>query len=387
MMQRLLTIALSGLALAALAVPAQALPRMTLTTSSRCSNCHINPQGSGPRNAMGFYATAANGAVTWDKLGWQKFHELSDNTFFGEKLEIGGDLRLQMAKLGQPRWDTNGKIVEPDRMFIPMQDQVGINYKALPWLSVAASFNPIGFLKSYAGQSLYDGWVQIQPSVELPRLRVGMIQPGFGVRYDDHTLVIRRNPFALGTPILPPFYNDLGAELAYEGLHWLSLDVSAVWANNLHLANPDGVGSGQLALSARATLYPQTQDWGVNSWLGASYLQSDKLTMYGGHVGLGKSYWGSIMGEAVWSQVAFGRETFSTLVQVDHPVKEWLVLTGRWETGNGRSPGLAEADVQSYVAGIQFIPLPNIELRPEYRYLKTSTYLLAQYTLQLHAWF
>ncbi len=387
MMQRHLFAAVFCLTLLGLTGTAQALPRLTLTTGARCSNCHINPQGSGARNAMGFYSTAANGMVTWDKLGWQKFHDLNDPSMLDGKLEIGGDLRLQMAKLGAPRWDAAGKIVDPSRMFIPMQDQVGVNYKALPWLSIAASFNPIGFVKSYQGQSLYDGWVQIQPSVELPRLRVGMLQPGFGVRYDDHTLMIRRNPYALGTPILPPNYADLGAELAYEGLHWLSLDVSAVRATNLHLANPDAVADGKLALSARATLYPQIEDLGINTWLGGSVLRADKLTMYGTHIGIGKSYWGTIMAEGVWTQVAYGRETFATMLQVDHPLKEWLVLSGRWETGTGRMPGMAQADAQSYVAGIQFIPFPNIELRPEYRFLKTNTYLLAQYTLQLHAWF
>lgn len=366
---------------------AQALPRFTLTTSSRCSNCHVNPQGSGPRNEMGFYSTLGNGAVGWDKLGWQKLHDLSDNTFLDGKLTVGGDLRLQMAKLGAPRWGADGKLVEPSRLFIPMQDQIGAAYKATAWLTAAASFNPLYYVRNYAGQTPFDGWLQVQPSFELPRLRLGMIQPGFGVRYDDHTLLIRRNPYALGKPIVPPMYNDLGAEVSWEGLRWLSVDASVTYGKNLALANPDAIDGPKPVYSGRLTLYPETQDWGFNTWLGASMLMSDKLTMRGAHFGIGKSYWGTIMAEAVMTDIAFGRSTVGMLAQASHPLKEWLVLEGRWERTSGYDPGKANALAESWVAGIQFIPLPYVELRPEYRWLKTDTYKLAQYTLQMHFWF
>jgi hypothetical protein len=36
---------------------------------------------------------------------------------------------------------------------------------------------------------------------------------------------------------------------------------------------------------------------------------------------------------------------------------------------------------------LQFFPLPYIELRPEYRYMRTEEYAMGQYALQLHLYF
>ena len=44
-------------------------------------------------------------------------------------------------------------------------------------------------------------------------------------------------------------------------------------------------------------------------------------------------------------------------------------------------------DAQAVVAGVQWMPFPMIELRPEYRYLDTTAYRMAQYTLQVHLFY
>ena len=49
--------------------------------------------------------------------------------------------------------------------------------------------------------------------------------------------------------------------------------------------------------------------------------------------------------------------------------------------------GSQTAETRALVAGLQFEPLPFVELRPEYRYLVTDDYTLGQYTLQLHLFF
>lgn len=364
---------------------AEALPRMTLTAGSRCSNCHVNPQGGGLRNDMGFYALAQSGMVTWDKVGWQKFHDLSDNQAMDGRLTYGFDYRGVVAKLGAPRWGSDGQVVEPSRIAIPMQFSPALAWKITDWLSATASMNPLWFYRSYSGQSPADGWLQIKPAPTLPSVRVGMIQPSFGIRHDDHTLLLRRHPKALGQPLMPPAYADPGAELNWEPLHWLSVDAAALWGRNLSLADK-AIAKDQPVFSGRLTLWPQVLDWGLNSWVGASALVADGVSTFGGHAGLGKGSLGSLVGELVFSKSRGDRQILSTLVQLSHPVKDWLVLEARWEQSRSSEPGQSDGEATTYVAGVQWMPLPNLELRPEYRWLDTKDYLLAQYTLQFHLW-
>lgn len=369
-----------------LASTAHALPRMTLTAGSRCSNCHVNPQGGGLRNDMGFYALAQAGMVTWEQVGWQKFHDLSDNQALDGRLTYGFDYRGVLAKLGAPRWGSDGQVVEPARIPVPMQLTPALAYKITDWLSATASVNPLWWVRNYPGQSPADGWLQIKLAQGMPSLRVGMIQPSFGIRHDDHTLLLRRNPKTLGQPLLPPSYADPGAEVTWEPTHWLTVDAAALWGRNLALADPTALAADKPVFSGRLTLWPQVLDWGLNSWVGASALMADGSTLLGGHLGLGKNYWGTVIGEAVWSKTRGDREILSTLVHVSHSIKDWLVLEARWERSQSTQPGQADGEATSYVAGIQWMPLPNVELRPEYRWLDTKDYLLAQYTLQFHLW-
>ena len=40
-----------------------------------------------------------------------------------------------------------------------------------------------------------------------------------------------------------------------------------------------------------------------------------------------------------------------------------------------------------YVAGVEFFPLPGVELRPEYRLIDTLDYRFGQATLQVHLFY
>ncbi|MBM4344785.1 MAG: hypothetical protein FJ100_15570 [Deltaproteobacteria bacterium] len=368
---------------------ADALPRMTLMAGSRCSNCHVNPQGSGTRTEFGFYSMAQNGAVTWDKLGWQSFHDLSDNRLFDGRLTLGMDLRSQMAKFGVPRWD-NGVQVNPSRQIFPMQQNLGAAFKIAEWLSVAATGNLAHFFKKYAGQTPFDGWVRVAPDPELPSVRVGMIQPSMGIRHDDHTILLRRNPFQPALPLFAPNWNELGAEVSYEGLHWLSVEAGAFKADNLSKSCAGTVKADDLVFSGRLTLWPQSLDLGVNAWLGGSFLKAGQLTAMGGHLGLGKTYWGSLMGEVLMTKSAQNQEVMSALVHAAYPLYDWLVFEARYEVSKatkGSGAKTDQTDMTAVVAGVQFVPLPNVELRPEYRLLQNEAWTIGQWALQMHVWF
>jgi hypothetical protein len=430
--------------LALVAMPAQALPRFTLDAGSRCSNCHVNPQGGGLRSNSGWYMmnTTSTGMVTWDKLGLKSVHEAESNTFLNGKLTIGGDLRIQEARMGHPTPDSPGL---PDRMWVPMQMTPAADFKASKTVSVTASVNLAGVYYQtvmgsaiYPGQSNYDGWIRwapqreepapteaapadsapstggdddfdtpapaapvaAEPPIGLPSVRVGMLQPSFGIRHDDHTMLIHGRPDNFKQPVLPAFYNDVGGEVNWEGLHWLSVDAGAYWPRNFSEArfgitpsggapSPEKTSATKLPLtSARVTFWPRIDSVGVNFWAGASAMYTPNFVIEGGHFGVGKTYWGSLMAEATHARddiQALSR--YAWLVQADYPVKPWLTLEARYEQSHQQMDSGKIADAQAVVAGVQWLPFPMIELRPEWRYLDTNDYRIAQYTLQIHLFY
>ena len=435
-------------AIALVALPAQALPRFTLEAGSRCSNCHVNPQGGGLRSNSGWYMmnTTTAGMVTWDKVGLKSVNEAESNTFFNGKLTLGGDLRIQEARMGHPTADAPGL---PDRMWVPMQMTPAAELKVASTVSVTASANLAGIYYQsvmnspiYPGQSNFDGWIRwtpqrdvsavaeappaeatpaagadddfdappatapaaAEPPVGLPSVRVGMLEPSFGIRHDDHTLLIHGRAENMKGPVLPAFYNDVGGEVNWEGLHWLSIDAGAFWPRNFSEARFGTATSGVAARnrtdaagkplgSARVTFWPRIDSIGVNMWAGGSTMYTPNFLIEGGHFGIGKTYWGSLFLEGTHSRdeiLAVSR--YAWMVQADYPIQPWLTLEARYESSHSTADATPIAapkltDVQAVVAGIQWLPFPMIELRPEWRYVNTADYSMAQYTLQIHLFY
>ncbi len=441
MLKRLLQ-SLLVVSFALIALPAQALPRFTLDAGSRCSNCHVNPQGGGLRSNSGWYMmnTTRSGMITWDKLGLQKVNDAESNTFFDGRLTLGGDLRIQEAQLGRPIVNDAGITTVPDRMWVPMQMTPAADVKITKTFSATASVNLAGVYYQtvmgssiYPGQSNFDGWIRwtpersvpavveaapaavdpsappvdefdapapeapvaAAPPVGLPSVRVGMLEPSFGIRHDDHTLLIHGSAANLRQPVLPAFYNDVGGEVNWEGVHWLSIDAGAFWPRNFSEArfgtNPsqNKTDAAQKPLgSARVTFWPRIDSVGVNFWAGASTMYTPNFLIEGAHFGIGKTYWGSLFAEATHSRddtLALSR--YAWMVQADYPIKPWLALEARYETSHAATDSGKATDAQAVVAGVQWMPFPMIELRPEYRYLDTTAYRMAQYTLQVHLFY
>lgn len=433
-----------------LALPAHALPRFTLAAGSRCSNCHVNPQGGGLRSSSGWYMmnTTSAGMVGWDKLGLPGLHKVQSNTFFDDRLTLGGDFRLQAARQGIPTVQDDGSSKLPPWTWIPMQLNPGAEFKFTKTVQVVASINAMGFYfpdDVYPGRSNYDAWIRwtpqrdapdpveapppandatpsgdddfdapleapaakSSPQIGLPSLRVGVLQPSFGIRHDDHTLWIRGNAFNRKTPIMPPNYNDLGAELTWEGVHWLSVDVGGFWPRNFSAArfgevpsttvdSATGVSPAQqkeAALkkpmgSARVTFWPRIDSVGVNFWAGASALYTPNFFMQGGHFGVGKTYWGSLIAEVTHSRDdVLQQARYAWLLQADYPIVEWLTAEARYEQAHATPDAGATQDLQAVVVGLQWLPVPMLELRPEYRYLDTNSFRFAQYSLQIHVFY
>ncbi|MCO4763056.1 MAG: hypothetical protein KC502_16180 [Myxococcales bacterium] len=401
---------------------AHALPRMSLTAGSPCATCHVTAQGGGARNEIGWSTQLFTRMVGFEKVGMASWDEAETNTMMDGKLAIGIDLRSQIARLGKPKAKTDGTSTpgfnkgfveadKPDLIMIPMQFQPYVSVMPTSWLTVTGSYNistvEIGPKKSvmYPGQSAWDAQLVLHGDPKLPQLRLGYLQPTIGIRHDDHTMLIRADALAPRRPAIPAGYAEAGGELNYQPKSWLRVDAGAYLNNNLHTAmsgrpvNPLGTKEGGgLAWLGRVSLMPQLLDLGLNTWIGASAFGSEAFMMFNGFVGVGKNEIGSLQLEASMSQGDGSYETLNLMALASYNLKEWFIIEARLEQATASAKteiGQRDAVTRQAVFGVQFFPLPYIELRPEYRYILASDdeaglkneYALGQYTLQIHMFF
>ena len=372
-----------------------ALPRMALTAGSPCSTCHVLPQGGGARNTIGWGSEHWAGAIPWQKLGLASLEESEDPGFFDNRLLVGGDLRTQIARLGRPVIDPKGDAdsvvfsgnvpgTPPDYMAIPMQMQPYVTALPMDWLMLTGSFNVSALKTHYPGQGTWDAAVIVKGKGWVPGVRAGMIQPSIGVRHDDHTMLLRSDAISPRQPIIPPNYAELGAELHWQPKSWLQVNAGG-FANSQLRKTVTSVAAGPAWL-ARVAVLPQFLDWRVNTWLGASAFGSDEFMLLNAFAGVGKDKVAALMVEGSASRRAGEHETLNLMAKLALPLKPWLVLEGRVEQAATKTK-TRDLQTRQLVLGAQLLPIAYLELRPEYRLIKTDEYALGQYTLQVHAFF
>lgn len=368
-----MTLVLSGIFNDALAVP-----RFTLLSGSRCSNCHFNPQGSGIRNEFGWMSMNESGALGLEKVGLGGLKGES-NTYFNDVLTLGLDGRLQYFKTGRPPF-TNDR-------FIPMQLAAHAAVVPFEQLSVYGGYNFSALRYTFPGQSGWTAAVQYQPSLRAPSIRAGYIQPSIGVRNDDHTFFIRREAAVNATYVIPPDYSDLGAELTYEGLHWITANAGVFDSRNL-MESERTIDSGSLSYAARLALWPQLLSAHINGMLGASLLANGDFTMINVFGGLGFANQKLMLyGEAMFSNNAVDRQLRNFSFQTSWEPRPWLALSARYEMAQTETAPFDPLDASAVVVGAEFFPIPFLEFRPEYRYYRNDSYSLGQFAFQIHAFY
>lgn len=395
-----------------------AIPRFSLLTGTKCSACHFNPQGSGIRTELGWSMMNRTGLWQWQRpsTAVQDTSELGGlldateqtsteatgtNTWFTKAGSIvpGFDARGQIAKSS-----TTGK-----RIFIPMQFVTSIAYVPAPELSIYTNINIASIEERirggnlFPGQTDFDGAIQYAPSPILPSIRVGMIQPSVGIRQDDHTEYVRREAALNGSYLMPAYYNDIGAEVTYEGMHWLSLNAGIFNSKNFSEIEPSILGDDASipshfslkhpSLSARLVLWPQSLEYGINSELGASVMQNGDFRMVNAFVGFGLADKATLFAEGIYSTNANDRRIRNWSVIGTYKLADWLSAHWRYDWGQTEYyPGVSLSYAQAFLVGFEFFPLPYIELRPEFRsaqkneFYGNGTYT-AQYTIQLHLFY
>lgn len=405
-------------ALVAFPITIFALPQFTLLTGNKCLNCHISTQGGGLRNELGWYMAKDLKLLSARTVGLEFIEKTESNGIADGTLIFGFDARLQLTR--SPR------SIYADTRLIPMQTSIYSAWIIAPWLTVEGMIDVGSILRlasggtmPYLGQQAWMASAMIQPAPSLPQLRIGHFQPSIGIRYDDHTMLVRQVAGANTPPLIAPNFAEFGAEVNYDGLHdlqWLSLTIGAYLprslaqtrtinkfgASELLLGEELGaaaVSSNLVALAAspsylaRFALTPRTADHVLNSYFGASYFTNRSFSMVNIFAGVGLTDHAALQGEYVLSGVGEGRQTRNYSIMLTYQAMQGLLPFVRFEQGTTKvsdpnaSNGITELYSRQVAIGAQIFPLPFIELRPEFRYYDTESFSSTRWNLQLHLYY
>ncbi len=412
---RLRGLGLSIVVLCGFASEAFALPQFTLLTGNKCLNCHISTQGGGLRNDLGWYMAKDMKLFSAHSIGLEFIEKAESNSIADGALTFGFDARLQITR--SPR-----TINSPTR-FIPMQTAVYAAWVAAPWLTLEgmADLGSVALLAEgaglpYIGQQAWAASAMIQPALTLPQLRIGHFQPSIGIRYDDHTMLVRQVAGTNTIPLIAPNFAEFGGELNYDGLQWLSLTAGAYLPRSLaQLRTVNKYGESEFLLGdslaaaaaktnlvalasspsylARFAITPRTEDHIFNSYFGASYFTNRTFSMVNIFAGAGISDRVALQGEYMLSGVKDGRQTRNYSVMLTYQALSGLMPFVRFERGitqvsaPNAADGVAELYSVQATIGAQIFPFPFIELRPEFRYYDTESFRSTRWNLQVHLYY
>ena len=379
-----------------------ALPQMSLLSGSRCSSCHVNQQGGGTRNDLGWYTYRDVSAFQPAKGIMEDFWGIQDTLreWIGAKSNIGFDMRFQYIRSRNP---------ESEASFFPMQFSVYGHHQFTPWLGIEGAYN-VGPIR-YKGQQSWSGSVLLQPGIDLPQVRIGMFQPTIGIKNDDHTTLNRQIAADWLTPeiltpysqmsLIAPHFASPGIELGYEGLHWLSVH-AGVFSNSI--LNQNAVThdtSGSLAFTSRIMFWPRFFENSLNTYIGASILVNGEMSITQLMLGVGLTDRLSLNIESTLSNISHDRsieprnitfrpgESRTVSAELMYQIEPWLLPYIRSEYAElNQDANMQSTIIRQFIIGAQIFVLPNVEFRPEYRIFDTfRPGMIGRWGAQLHLYY
>lgn len=379
-----------------------ALPQMSLLSGNRCSSCHVNQQGGGTRNDLGWYTYRDVSAFQPAKGIMEDFWGIQDTLreWIGAKSNIGFDMRFQYIRSRNP---------ESEASFFPMQFSVYGHHQFTPWLGIEGAYN-VGPIR-YKGQQSWSGSVLLQPGIDLPQVRIGMFQPTIGIKNDDHTTLNRQIAADWLTPeiltpysqmsLIAPHFASPGIELGYEGLHWLSVH-AGVFSNSI--LNQNAVThdtSGSLAFTSRIMFWPRFFENSLNTYIGASILVNGEMSITQLMLGVGLTDRLSLNIESTLSNISHDRsieprnitfrpgESRTVSAELMYQIEPWLLPYIRSEYAElNQDANMQSTIIRQFIIGAQMFLLPNVEFRPEYRIFDTyRPGMIGRWGAQLHLYY
>lgn len=355
----------AALLLAVAANLSYALPRFASRTGSKCQSCHVNPSGGAMRQTFG----SQYGREQLPVPAWSKDFEMEDFTnILTNVLGVGADFRTLFFYQQNAQSNTNA--------FWQMQGNIYLNFRVAKRVSMFISKG------LYSGFEIF-GLLDVLPAHG--SVKVGKFVPNFGVKLDDHTVFTRT-------------YTGFSPETSRPELTGMELAVSpgplTVWAGVYNASDGFGAATGnrKAVLGRVEGMFPLSEH--VNLGLGANVFANGALSngvtaRISGVSGVSSSaaditttLWGgfgslsigdmTLFGEADMMKMKMGGSSPTALVS--YVEADYVIVSGVdlklgydfFDPDKDHKTG----SVSRYSVGLEFFPIPGVELRPVYRFVK-----------------
>ena len=366
-------------------------PEFALWTGNKCTTCHLNQQGGGMRNEFGWSFPKDASLFSTEDEPLKAFYNLFDKQSYGyldKRIAFGTDFRMQTIR--------SHKTPDAVRRYIPMQMSVYGMINPIDGITFEGQYN-FGRIM-FPGQTEYSASVLIQPSDDLPILRIGHFQPSFGLRECDMTMLDRRIAAIDATEsLIAPDYAEWGAEIIYDAPYWLTTSFGVFDAQNLAKNTLYGNQISLIPLehnptfNYKLTIYPnQIFDFLPDGFLGGSYTINGLFWYATAFLGTSITDELQIIGKFAGSNMPHTRTTENYTISANYLLQKGVFLGARAEFGNTT---LIYGDEKfpiinkQYVLYSRIFLMPYLELIPEYRILETEEYRSSRWAVQLHIYY
>jgi hypothetical protein len=336
-----------------------ALPKFATRQGAKCQSCHINPTGKGMRSTFG-------STYGREELTMTTFKEATDIEEYSPMLNdfftVGMDYRTLFYYREQNSTSS----------FFQMQGDLYLD------LRLNKKF------RIYFDKGLYSGFEVFGLAKVLPMdgyIKLGNFIPAYGLKMDDHNLLIRSGAFFPINPALSSYPGGLGFGQGSEdtGLEF-GFNPSFVTVNiGLFNGKKGGLagtgGTKNKAVVVRADANVQTDL--INFNLGGSFYNQPtaggpgKTQIYGGFGVMSLMNNLTIQGEydvLTTYNTVLNKEVSGNILyaELNYLLMNGLDLKVGYEFYDPNAD-LKDGSITRYTIGAEFFPLTGVEVRPLYR--------------------
>ena len=345
--------------------PGSALPLYTARTGLECRACHFDPNGGGPRNAIGFLYARQRHDLTPDPSPLSG--DVAASNRVGDALSFGTNVRLLYVSSGLA-----GSGVTDVSTFFQMQGALHATFQPHPRLTLVMSRD----FGEFSGDKTRDLFGMVHSASGRFYVKAGRLRHIYGLRQDDHTAGTRAGflrTAAGGTSGLLPFDPrnvDSGLE---AGASYGALGAAATLSNG-----GAAFANRAQAASAKITLASSLAQVGTSVYDNFESSSGRRMTRWGGYGLLRAPAFPDL---AVLGEVGFGtdddgagskRNLAATFLEMDYRVNRSLLLRAKYDLADvyRRVPGNAS---ERFTVETDITLVPFADLKLSYRRIVPET--------------
>lgn len=381
-----------------------ATPEFSVWSGNKCSTCHFAEQGGGARNNFGWNFARDASFFKVQELSF--LEPLSTNVLFDTLITYGMDFRMQTIR--------SHKTENAVRRFFPMQASAYLNIRPIENITIDAQYNfgP----KIFQGQQMWSASAILKVNEDLPYVRIGYFPPAMGLKDCDMTDLDRRTAHLDGSESLfAPDYAELGAELEYSSLEWLTAQFGIFDASSLREVTALGDLKNAKSVVSRLVFYPGfMKNMFSDFFIGASNLTNlhsvdyteykdgvkdtlskDIYFMYNTvFVGFAPVEDWLIQFKYTFSEKKESRKSYSYIGVLSYIPTPGIMINLKGQYGSSelyynttKKEYLLSTDITQLTLNAKVFLTPFLELIPEYRYMKTKEYKSTRWAFQIHLYY